>query len=331
VYAQCEAAEPFYAGSSDLLQVAVLSANHPSKDTGETGKTDEGAIMMCEESHYDVTLIDELTDLKPFQLVILPDDTVVSPKLKAALKSFHSKGGKLLISHLAGRDAAGNWALDFLPLQFAGLEDKFPTFWRAKKSFWPEMSASDRVIYSQGVNVKPGKGTTVLVDRVLPYFKRTDLTFSSHFQTPPVADTAKHPAVVSGEGFIYFADPIFREYRVTGNTATRDVWRRAVRLLIGEAPVGEGLPTTVSCIPRRRGKDLIVTLLHYIPVRKAMEIDVCEERMSFAGEILRLSKPAKSVRVFGSGEELPRGEDGYSWILPAVKGRLLIEVPGYFR
>jgi hypothetical protein len=71
-------------------------------------------------------------------------------------------------------------------------------------------------------------------------------------------------------------------------------------------------------------------LLHYIPVRKSLEIDVLEERMSFAGENLHLPPDAASVRIFSTGETLPVGATG-AFILPAVKGRLLLEVPGFFR
>jgi len=165
---------------------------------------------------------------------------------------------------------------------------------------------------------------------VLPYFKRTDLTFSSHFQTPPQAEPDRFPAVISGKGFVYFADPIFREYRQTGNQAARDVWRRIIRDIVGEPLIGDGLPSTMLCIPRRLGRDLVVTLLHYVPVRKALEIDVCEERMSFAGETLKLSKSVKEVRRFDTGEKLERSADGKSFTLPVTKGRLLLEVPGFF-
>jgi hypothetical protein len=170
----------------------------------------------------------------------------------------------------------------------------------------------------------------VLVERVLPYFKRTDLTFSSHFQTPPVAEASAFPAVLQGDGFVYFADPIFREYRQYGNTAVRDGWRQAMLDLMGPAPIGSGLPSTVLSVPRRRGNDLLVTLIHYIPTRKALESDMIEERSSFAGEVLRLAGEAKAVRIFGSTQDLPAAEGG-GWLLPATKGRLLVEVPGYFK
>lgn len=329
VYAQCAAAEPFYAGSRDLLHVGILSANHPARDPARAARSDEGAVQMCEETHYDVSLLDEHDDLSRFSLLILPDQTVVSPVLRRKVKAFHAAGGKLLLSHHAGRDAQGAWALDFLPITPAGEAERFPSYWRARPGFWPELSASDRVVYAQGANIAAGRGVEVLIDRVPPYFNRTDLTFSSHFQTPPVAKVDRHPAVVAGKGFVYFADPIFREYRDVGNIAVRDVWRRVVDRLIGPPPVGAGLPTTILCVPRRRRRDLIITLLHYVPLRKALELDVLEERMSFADERLRIAG-AREVRVFPSGDPLPRDPDG-AFILPATKGRLLLEVPNYFK
>ena len=133
---------------------------------------------------------------------------------------------------------------------------------------------------------------------------------------------------MQGERFIYFADPIFREFRQTGNLMMRDSWHLAMNVLIGKPPYGDGLPKTILSVPRRRGGDLIVTLLHYIPTRKAQEIDMIEERSSFAGERLCLPARATSARLF-HGPVLQRADDG-TFLLPAAKGRLLVEVPGFF-
>jgi hypothetical protein len=326
VYAQVRDAEPFYAGSTSTPDVAIYTASHPGLDGG---MSEEGAVQMCEESHYDAMVCDSLSDLQNVKLVILPDTTVVTPILKKKLESFYKKGGKLILSYRSGFDASGEWALDFLPLSFKGEVEKFPTYWRVRPQFAPQMAGSDRVIYQAGMNARGGSGTSVLVERVLPYFKRSDLQFSSHFQTPPVAKSDRFPAVIGGERFVYFADPIFREYRQTGNLAVRDGWKLAVLRLIGAAPFGEGLPTTMLVYPRRRGSDLLLSLLHYIPVRKAIDIDVLEDRSSFAGEQLYLSGNAAEARIF-QGELLGKDESG-AFVLPPSKGRLLIEVPGYYR
>lgn len=327
VYKQFEEAEPFYKDSVDLPQIGALSPSFPGR-AHESEKSEEGVVTMCEEAGYEVAILDDASDLSPYEMLILPDSVVVTDALKPKLAGYFEDGGKLLISHHAGRDASGNWALDFLPLKFEGDGDKFPTYWRASEDFWPEASKSDRVLYAQGTNVVAGEGVQVLVERVLPYFQRTDAHFSSHAQTPPVRDADQYPAVVAGERFVYFADPIFREYRQTGNLTARDVWKKTMQRLVGDAPCGLGLPTTVRTFARRRGDDLILTLLHYIPVRKSLDIDVIEERMSLGGLKLRLPESVKSVRAFG-GDELARDEDG-AWILPNASGRLLLESPGFF-
>lgn len=238
-----------------------------------------------------------------------------------------------MISHRAGFDAEGVWALDFLPIAHRGENNMFPAYWRARPAFMPGMSRSDRVFYQQGLNVLGGKGTQVLVDRVLPYFKRTDLTFSSHFQTPPVARPGKFPAVIAGERFVYFSDPVFGEYRQSGNLAVRDVWKQCMERLVGLPPFGAGLPTTVLCVPRRRGDDLIATLLHYVPTRKALDIDVIEERMNFAGEVFQLSRDVALATMAGlDGTQTPLENVGAgAFALPAVKGRILLSIPGFFK
>ena len=329
VYEQCAKAEPLYEGSQALSQIGILSASYPGFDGAATAKSEEGAVQMCEETHYDAAVCDSLSDLASFDLVILTDTTVINPELRSRLVDFYGRGGKLILSYRSGFDSAGKWALDFLPLSFSGETEKYPTYWRARPDFDAALHRSDRVFYQRGMNATGGDKTHVLVDRVLPYFKRTDVTFSSHFQTPPVSTVCEFPAVIAGERFVYFADPIFREYRQAGNLAARDVWKRAMIRLIGRAPYADGLPTTVLSVPRRRDSDLILTLLHYIPVRKALDIDVIEERMSFAGQVLHLPSQARQVRIFGSGEELKQAASG-GFILPPAAGRLLLEVPDFF-
>jgi len=330
VYAQCAEAEPFYEGSESLPQVGIVCPHYPGQDELMSGKSEEGVVQMCEETHYESVILDDADTIGNLELIILPDCVVITPKLKSTLAAFYQNGGRLVLSHRSGFDAEGKWALDFLPLTFEGEVEKYPTYWRARPSFDSVLSMSDRVFYQQGLNLVPGPGTEILVDRILPYFKRTDLHFSSHFQTPPVADPDRYPAVVAGDRFVYFADPIFQEYRQAGNIAARDGWKRAMERLIGAPPFGAGLPTTVLNTPRRRGTDLILTLLHYIPLRKALDIDVIEERMNFAGQVLHLPPAAKQVRVYGHDTLLPVAPSG-GYLLPTSPGRLLLEIPGFFQ
>ncbi len=329
VYTQCEAAEEFYAGSQAIPQFGNLAAGYPGLDPVYTAKCDEGAMLMAAEVHYDVAMLDERADLSRFELVQLTDSVVVTPLLATKLRAYYEAGGNLLLAYKGGFDAQGEWALNFLPLIMSRRQvDRFPTYWRARPGMEKAIGLSDRVCYMAGLEVLAGVGARVTAERVLPYFQRTETTFSSHSQTPPGVDADEHPAIIAGERFVYFADPIFCEFRQMGNRLMRDCWRQAMVSLIGPPPFGDGLPKSINILPRRRGSDLILTLLHYIPARTALEVDVIEEPSSFAGERLHLPPYAGMPRVFG-GATLERDKDG-AFCLPNAKGRLLIEVPGFF-
>lgn len=330
VYAQVEAAEPFYQGSRLVSEVGVFLASHPEILEQDATMAEEGAVMMLEEAHYNPLVLDDNTDLDSFAVLILPDSTVVTEKLSRKLRAFYAQGGQLIISYRAGCDTDGRWCLDFLPLAFHGEEEMSPTYWRMVPAFWKDADPCDRVFYESGMLVDGGHGTEVLVERVLPYFKRSDVRFMSHFQAPPVKEADTFPAVVGGAGFVYFADPVCAGYRRHGSCYHRDVFEHVMLHLIGSPFAGEGLPRTVRSLPRRRGQDLIITLLHYIPTRKSVETDIVEEPLSFAGEILRIrALPDGIIARQFRGQELQKSGPN-SFILPPVKGRLLIELPGYF-
>lgn len=331
VYRQCEAAEPFYAGTEPVPSFGSLCAAYPGMAHEEATRSDEGAMLMAAEMHRDVAVLDETSDLGTFPLIQLPDSVVVTPLLADKLRAYYEDGGNLLISHRSGFGPDGRWTLDFLPftINHGGRDvETYPTYWRSGPGMLAAVGRGDRVCYLPGVEVLAGKETRVLVERVLPYFRRTQETFSSPQQVPSALKPDPSPAIIAGERFVYFADPIFREFRQSANPMMRDSWNLAMNSLLGPPSFGEGLPYTVQVIPRRRGGDLLLTLLHYVPVRKAVELDVIEERSSFAGERLRLPAQARRACLF-NGPALERAEDG-AFLLPLAKGRLLVEAPDFF-
>lgn len=334
VYRQVAAAESFYAESQHLPQVGIVAPGCPEVPSPASDTALEGAVQMCEESHYEAVVLDDSSSLRDFELIILPDLVSVTPLLRRKLDAHLARGRKILFSGRSGFADDGACVLSSLPLRRTGTVERYPTYWRASPALDPSLARSDRVFYLAGEEVRIeatdcGRGVAVLAARVLPYFKRSEVAFSSHFQTPPQADPDEHPAVMAGTNWVYFADPIFTDYRKSGNTAARDGWRAAMRRLVGAPTFGAGLPSTVLCTPRRRGRDLLITLLHYIPTRKALEIDLIEERHSFAGLLLQLPTKVREVRLYPSGEILPRARAGM-FELPPVSGRLLLEIRNYF-
>ena len=327
VYRQWAEAEPFYAGTTAVPRIGIIAPGSPDQDSAETDLSLEGAVQMCEEAHEEAIVLDDASDFDGLALVILPDSVQATPDLCRRLAAFRARGGHLLLSDRSAFAADGGHLLG-LPLQRQGAVAAGPTFWRVAPTFDADLAVSDRVVYQPGSVVVAGPSTVSMAARALPYFPRTDLTFCSHAHAPPRAVSEPHPAIVLGEGFAYFADPIFREYRRHGSVVVRDGWRAALRRLISPPPVGDGLPTTVLSTLRRHGDDLRLTLLHYIPTRKALDGDMIEERSSFAGEVLRLPAGVTTVRTWPGGQLLPRSDDGF--LLPVAKGRLLLEIPGWF-
>jgi Hypothetical glycosyl hydrolase 6 len=327
VYGQCENAEPFYQNSSNHFDVGIMLASHANVKPDQSGLVEEGAVLAFEEMHYNPAVLDDAAKLEDYQAIVLTDTTVITPRLKLALERYYKNGGSLVIAHKGGFDENGQWALEWLPVKIHDELEMEPTYWRARPDFWSEAAKSDRVFYKPGLEIEGLAGTTVLVDRVLPYFKRTDQHFMSHFQAPPVKDAHPYPAVIRGERFVLFSDPIFGTYRHYGTTFYRDVLERVMHDLIGMPKIGAKLARSVLSVPRRKDNDLIITLLHYIPQRKSIEGDVIEQSMSFAGEMLHIPG-ATRARVHG-GADLETTSPGV-FALPSTKGRLLVEVPGYF-
>jgi len=167
------------------------------------------------------------------------------------------------------------------------------------------------------------------VNRVLPNFNRNANHFSSHLHSPP-EKLSPFPAVIRNKQLAVFADPIFAAYRKNGSEIYRLLVQKAIEDLIGLPPFGYGLPLNLLQTVRRRGKDAVITLLHYVPVRKCHAVDVIDERSPLGGLGFEMRTPRqpKAVTVFGTGESLAiqSGGDHYAVTLPKADGRLMLTV-----
>jgi hypothetical protein len=331
VYEQCAQAEPFYLGARPCPEVAVVCPHDPEVDEHRSTLVEEGLVALCQENHYDCALINEDDALVLFRLVLIGEGTRLTAKLRRKLAAYASGGGRILATGdvVFAEDGRG-WG-PFRGLRKQGEGEFAPAYVRARTGapLAAALGGDPRVIYQRGLRVRAGRNVTVWADRVRPYFQRSDLRFCSHFQAPPAEKLNGEPAVVAGRGWVYFADPIFSEYRQSANLAVACAFSSAVRHLIGEAPHGHGLKSSVRLYPLRKGPDLKLTLLHYIPERRAINQDIVAERLGFGGQVLRLPARVRSVRVIPSGEELARGADG-GFPLPTTDGRLLLEVQDFF-
>lgn len=331
VFAQCKAAEPFVQGAVPCPQVAIVCPHDPDSDEHRSTLVEEGLVALCQENHYDCALVNDADDLSSFDLLLVGEYTRLSEELWRKVAAFESAGGKVIAAGNTLFDGKGKgWRL-FQNLENAGEAAFAPAYWRARPEspIASALGGDDRVVYDRGLRLRCGGGVQVWADRVAPYFQRSDLRFCSHFRAPPRPAISGEPAIVAGERWVAFADPIFSEYRKCANLAVARAFRAAVEHLIGPPRFGHGLKSTVRLYPLRAGKDLHLTLLHYLPERRALQADIISERLGFGGQILRLPSFVNTVEVWPSGEELNRvTPDGFA--LPVCEGRLLLKIQEFF-
>lgn len=332
VFAQCAAAEPFYAGARPCPEVAVVCPHDPRVDERVSTLVEEGLVALCQENHYDAAVIHDADSLQAFRLVLLGEGTQVSSQFAKKLSAFVANGGHLIAAGDVIFDARGRGWGPFAGISCLGKSAFSPSYLRAraKTPLADALGQDDRVIYQGGLDVRVARRITVWADRVAPYFQRSDLRFCSHFQAPPRHAASGTPAVLAGSRWVHFADPIFSEYRQSANLAAARCVAAAIHSLIGPPAHGAGLKSTVRAYPLRLGTDLKLTLLHYIAERKALNADIISERLGFGGQSLRFDRPVREVRVEGCDRPLAPGADG-GFPLPACEGRLLLTVPGFFR
>ena len=305
-----------------------MLAGSPEGDAAATTKSEAGAVLLCEAARRDAVLLDDASDLRGLPAIVLPDSTVMTSALALRLQAYHREGGAIIASYQAGLDRSGAFLLDFLPLDYRGESAAATTYWRPRGGGLAALSSDDRVMYQRGADITPRDGAQVVVDRVFPYFQRTDAAFCSHFQAPPGGTVSPHPAVILGERFAFFADPVFREFREVHSGWILEVWQHVLRSLVGPPPFGAGLPPSVQLVPRRRQRDLLLTVLRYLPTTKATLLDLVEERLPLGDVILAFEQPVPAVTVFPDHQPLD-AIDARRFRLRGA-GRILLSVPDYF-
>lgn len=326
VYAKVKQAEAFYEGAKPYFDIGILATGSPGDDRVSAMCAESGALLLCQYARRNPILIDTASDFTGLAAIILPDQVSMTPTLAHKLEEYTRDGGKLILSHRSGFDASGLWQLDFLPIRPGKPSGFHPTYWRIPPELSLDGSAHDRVVYSEGLEATMQNPAKTLIERVLPAFQRSDAHFSSHFQAPPQADTIG-PAVIGDASFLYFADPIFRDFRQSGQQHIARVWVQLLKELLGSPIVNVDLPQSIEVIPMRKGNDLLLTLLRYLPVRKALEIDIIDEGLPFGGQLLQLSPtPAQLLRY---PDKTPLTPSPNGFILEG-EGRLLLQVPEFF-
>lgn len=298
VYKRVAEREEWCKNAKPLSDIGVLISTSFSNEWKTD--SDEGAMRILSESHYQFLFIDSKEDLNRYKLIIAPDRVNIDEELARRLREYLSNGGKLILSYKSG--LIGNrFVLDELGIEYLGDSDYYPDYFRVLPPIDKGIEPAEYVMYERGTKIQPKEGTQVLAETLQPYFNRTWEHFSSHAQTPP-DKKSPYPAVTKRGNVIYISYPIFRAYILNGNLIYKKLVKNCIDLLLDNPLVVSNLPSTARVtvnLQRLEGRQRkIVHILHYIPERRCKSIDIIEDVIPIYNVRLRVKTDTPPVRCY---------------------------------
>ncbi len=344
VYAEVEKKEPWCRGAKAVSEIAVFTPEEFGSVLGrDLAKGLEGLTHMFDESALQFDIVDSQADLSSYKVVILPDDIPVNKTLNTKLSRFVKDGGAVIASFASGIDSEKQAVtLDLLGVKLTKSDapemqgkvferGDYAEYLRPKKLLGNGIIDADYVMYIKGMAVKAEKGTTVLADGIKSYFDRTYQHFCSHRQTPSSSQKGT-PAITQNGKVIYFAHPIFSQYRQNAPRWCKQLFLNALARVLPTKLIEHNGPSTVlvTLTEQKAKKRYIVHLLHYIPERRGLDFDVIEDVIPLynLGLTLHLPQKIKSARLVPQEEglEFTVSKNQIRLTVPELNGHQMIEL-----
>jgi len=330
VYERVEALEPWLRGAEPLAEIAVLNPEAVGKADGHLDSGAVGAYYMLAESHQQFDFVDCESDLSRYRVLVLPDKITLEGHFLGKVQRFLADGGAVIASYHSGLDATGEaFALPELGVSHMGEAQYSPDFVRALEPIAAGTPTVPHVMYERGLEVAAEDGTRVLAETYDPYFNRTYEHFCSHQHTPP-AGLAQRPAVVAGPRSIYLAHPVFGMYHRRGARFWKQLVVNSLRLLLPRPLVKTSAPTTAQVTVARQAAEgrTIVHVLHYIPERRAKDLDTIQDRIPLHDVQVSLRCESAPSRVCLAPDGTPLActwADGYATVtVPVIAGHAAV-------
>jgi hypothetical protein len=321
-YSEVEAKEAYCDYTTNVADIALLSAAAVNGGAGREAAGDTGAGRALLEGHFLFDFIDGDMDFTPYKMLILPDEVKVGPDLKARLDVFLAKGGKIMFTGTSGLDEDGQPLFD-MGAAFEGQSPFRPDYIQFAEDMGPDFCRTPTVMYLPSQRIKPTTGVS-LGDIYDPYFNRTDhWHFCSHQHTPFKPDPSGYSAGVLNGQILYLAHPVFSIYRGWGAVAMAEYIREAIALLLNtDAGIATNLPSMARVALREQADEsrYVLHLLYANTIARGGALSLSGGTVSSRGSIeviedlmplrdsavtLRLPKEIKSAILQPQGIGLP--------------------------
>lgn len=328
VYKSVAEKEPWCKDSKPLTEIAILLANPTSENCLDNTASEEGALQMLQESHYQFDVVDEESDFSKYKLIICPDNVEPTEKISNKMKSFIKNGGKVIASYKSLLDEeTKEFAVD-MKLKYEGDFEYKPSYILPDKDNFKEVDDYQYVMYEPAVKVKANGDSEVLAWIGKPYFNRTYKTFCSHQHTPfeKVTDV---PAMLCTGNVVFISSAIFKAYRIHGNRIYKQMVIKALKTLIKDPIVEIDAPSTATVTVNCQEGRKIVHILHYVHQRRTPNIDIIEDVIPLHNINCKVkSSQPKSVYLAPQKTSIPfEYENGYAkFAVPEVLGHQMIVI-----
>ncbi|MFW6279174.1 MAG: alpha-amylase family protein [Bacillota bacterium] len=335
VYQSVEQKEPWCVKAKAVTEIGVLTPEEFSGFGGER-LTPElmGITRMLQEGGHQFDIIDSEMDFSAYRVLILPDTIPVSDQLADKLTAFFRNGGALIASYKSGLDEQGEqFNLSELGVELVGPAPYSPDFLVPRGEIGIGLPQTEHVMYKQGLEVKARPEAEILAETYIPYFNREWNHFCSHSHTPS-AGKSGYPGIVQHNQAIYFAHPIFTQYRTKAPLWCKKMFLHALNLLLDEPLVQHEGPSSLMVTLNEQEEEnrWFLHCLHYIPERRAEEIDIIEDVIPLSDTFVSLKVPAGKIvaELKLVPENTPidykvkRGRVEFE--IPEIKGHQMLEI-----
>ncbi|MBQ9771138.1 MAG: alpha-L-fucosidase [Lentisphaeria bacterium] len=325
VYSKLRVYDDWHIGAENLTDVAIVypEDRHEMRYT----KSVTSAVRMLDELkvQFDIVLADCDKEWDQYKLLVLPEDIVISDRMKERIKK-HMAAGKAFFA--CGKNAAEAFG-DELGIVCEGDLDETTVYFALSGAMSKNIEDMPHSLYANATKASL-KDAEFVAPLIKAYCKKEWNGVYAQFYIPPdkVTDI---PFLTKKQNRIWCSGDLFSGYYYRGALHLRELLKNCINelaspLLLENISLPGFVRTTVAQQPGR----INVNLVAYAPERRG-DATVVEDAMAVMDGKFRLNLPGKKVKAVtlaptGAAVDYTINGDTIEITVPVFKGFALISL-----
>ena len=326
VYNKLKQYDPWFKGAKNLVDLAVVLPSTMSKTPELVGIT-----RMLSELRIQFDFIDHCCDWSRYNVLILPDQVLMTEELAPLVKAHLAAGKKIIATGCSGLDPEKKafvfekeWGV-----KYEGNCPHNPAYFKLTGKYASELPDMPLATNLPGETVSVLPGSEVAGVVYSSWFNKHWNGTYSHFYAPPAVET-DIPFLVLGEQCAYCAFPLAQAYYQQTTPDLRKVLEVMLRHFVAEFlfTADRKLPTFARAFVSEKENCRIVHLINYQPDLRGLNLMV-EDALPLGGVNAGLKmdgKKVKSLYLAPNRQEIPFTVSGnyISFTVPEAYGYAMI-------